>query len=262
MRILSLFAALILSFPNVAASQHASSPTAPSPQRDPQALTILNQALTAMASSVPADSSATGTVTIVEGSSTQNGTIQILTRGTAQTAETITSSAGQRAIIYSKDDAKEINAGQSVNPPLELIVTDQSPDFPLPLLLSLLNNADEAIRYIGQEALNGESVQRIQVWNTFASKPRLRELAPFSAKNIWFDTSSGLPLKIAYTRRAAGGAAPSFPVEVVFSNYRNVSGTLYPFQITKSFNGTPWQTITIQSVSFNSGLTDVQFQVE
>jgi len=253
-----------LSF-ETAAQQATTSPSTSAnqpPQRDQQALTILNQALAAMASSVPADSSATGTVTIVEGSSTQNGTIQILTRGTAQTAETITSSAGQRAIIYSKDDAKEVGAGQSVNAPLELIVTDQSPDFPLPLLLSVLNNVDEAIRYIGQEVLNGESAQHIQVWNTFASKPRLRELAPFSTKDIWFDSASGLPLKIAYIRQAGQGAVASFRVEVFFSNYNNVGGVLYPFQINKSYNGTPWQTITIQSVSFNTGLTDAQFQVE
>ena len=256
-RLILSFVLILASSPRLNAQQ-----TAPPFQRDPLAVTILRQSIAAMASSVPADSSATGTVNIVEGSSTQNGTIQILTRGTAQTAETITSAASQRAIIYSQDDAKEVSAGQSVNPPLELIVTDQSPDFPLPLLVSVFNNADEALHYIGQEVLNGEFVQHIQVWNTFASKPRLRELAPFSAKDIWFDTSSSLPLKIAYTRRAGGGAVPSFPVEVAFSDYRNVSGTLYPFQITKSYNGTPWQTITIQSVSFNSGLTDAQFQVE
>jgi hypothetical protein len=37
---------------------------------------------------------------------------------------------------------------------------------------------------------------------------------------------------------------------------------LYPFQINKSYNGTPWEAITIQSVSFNTGLTTAQFQVE
>ncbi len=215
-----------------------------------------------MATNAPSDSSATGTITIVEGSTTQNGTIQILTRGTNQTAEQITLSDTQRVVIYSNGDAKEVNGTQSTIPPLELIVTDQSPDFPLPLLLSVLNNPDEAYKYIGQESLNGVAVQHIQVWNTFASHPPLQQLTPFSAKDIWLDTTSALPLKIAYTRRAGSGAVPSFPVEVFFSNYSNVNGVLYPFQINKSYNGTPWQTITIQSVSFNTGLTDAQFQVE
>lgn len=260
MRVARLFLSLIVV---LASSPHLNSQqSTTSPYRDPQATAILQASVRAMGGNVPSDSSATGTVTIVEGSSTETGTIQILTRGTAQTAETLNLSAGHRAIVYSNGDAKEVSAGQSSIPPLELIVTDQSPDFPLPLLLSVLNNADEAVRYIGQESLNTESVQHIQVWNTFASAPRLQKLAPFSTKDIWFDASSGLPVKIAYSRRAGGGAAPSIPVEVSFSNYTNVSGVLYPFQISKSYNGTPWQTITIQSVSFNTGLTDAQFQVE
>jgi len=231
-------------------------------QQDPQAIAVMRQSIAAMGSIVPPDSSATGTVTIVEGSTTQSGTIQVLTRGTGQTAETITLAGDQRVVIYSNGDAKEVSGGQSVNPPLELIVTDQCTNFPLPLLQSLLNNADEAFRYIGQETLNGVSVQHIQAWNTFASSPRLQSLAPFSTNDIWFDTSSGLPLKIAYSRRAGGGAVPSIPVEVFFSNYRNLSGILYPFQIQKSYNGTPWETISIQTVAFNTGLTDAQFQVE
>ena len=231
------------------------------PERDPQAAAILQQSIVAFAKTSPTDSSANGTVTIVEGSTTQSGSIQILTRGAAQTMETLNLPGGQRSVTYSNGDAKEVIGSQATIPRLELIVTDQSADFPLPLLLWALNNSDEAFLYIGQETLNGTSTQHIQVWNTFASKPRLGKLAPFSARDIWFDTSSSLPLKIAFSRRAGGGAVPAIPVEVLFSNYTNVGGVLYPFQINKSYNGTPWQTITIQNVSFNTGLTDAQFQV-
>jgi len=176
--------------------------------------------------------------------------------------ETLNLPGGQRSVTFSNGDAKEIYGNQTTNLPLELIVTDQCPDFPLPLLLSALNNSDEALLYIGSETINGISVQHVQAWDTFASKPQLQKLAPFSTKDIWFDPSSGLPVKIAYSRRVGGGAVPSIPVEVFFSNYTYVAGVLYPFHINKSYNGTPWQTITIQSVSFNTGLTDAQFQVE
>lgn len=242
--------------------QQATTSVTQAPQRDPQALALLQQAIRAMATIIPADSSATGAITIVEGSTTQTGTIQILTRGTNQTSEQITLTDTERVVVYSNGDAKEVNGSQSAIPPLELIVTDQSPDFPLPLLLSVLNNPDEAYKYIGQESLNGTTVHHIQAWNTFASHPRLQKLAPFSARDIWFDSSSGLPAKLSYSRRAGGGAVPSFPVEVFFSNYNNVSGILYPFQVKKSYNGTPWETISIHSVFFNTGLTDAQFRVE
>jgi hypothetical protein len=231
-------------------------------QRDPQAVALLQQSVAAMASTAPADSSATGSVTIIEGSTTQSGTIQILTLGTSQTAETLTLPSGQRAVVYSNGDAKETNGTQSSIPPLELSVTDQCPDFPLPLLLAALNNPDAAFRYVGAESLDGTAAQHIQLWNSFSSNPRLQQLAQFSLKDIWFESTSSLPLKISYTRRAGGGAVPAIPVEVFFANYTNVKGILYPFQINKSSNGTPWQTITIQSVSFNTGLTASQFQVE
>jgi hypothetical protein len=231
-------------------------------QRDSQAVAILQQSVAAMASSSPSDSSATGTVTIVEGSITQSGSIQILTLGTAQTAETLTLPDGLRTVVYSNGLAKETSGTQATNPPLETVVTDQCPDFPLPFLLSALNNPDAAFHYVGMETLNGSAVSHIQLWNSFASKPRLQKLASFSLRDIWIDSTSSLPVRITYTRRPGGGAVPAIPVEIKFSSYTKVSGILYPFQIKKSFNGTPWQTIDIQSVSFNTGLTAAQFQVE
>jgi hypothetical protein len=259
----ALLPVLVLAVISAAARQSSPSATQ-APQRDAQAVALLQQAIAAMATSTPADSSATGTVTVVEGSTTQTGSIQILTLGTTQTSETLNITNGQRSIIYSNGDALETNATQSSNPPLQLIVTDQCPDFPLPLLQALLTNSDEAIKYVATETLNGQSVQHIQVWNTFNSQPNLQNLAlaPFSTRDIWFSSSSGLPVKIAYARRAGGGSVPSIPVEIFFSNYTNVNGILYPFQVNKSLNGTPWATITISSVSFNTGLTASQFQTE
>jgi hypothetical protein len=237
-------------------------PSVLQPERDPQAVALLQQSIGALAKTVPADSSASGIVTVVEGSTTQTGTIQISTLGTNETSEALSLPEQQRAVIYSSGASKETWGTQSTSPNMELVLTDQCPDFPLPFLISVLGNPDESIRYVGLETLGGQSVQHVQFWNSFASKPHLQSLAAFSLKDLWINESSGLPLKIAFSRRAAGGAAPSFPVEVTFSNYTNVGGVLYPFQINKSYNGTPWQTITIQSVSFNTGLTSTQFQVE
>jgi len=152
-------------------------------------------------------------VTVVEGSTTQSGTIQILTRGTAQTIETIMLPDGQRSVVYSNGNAKELSEKGASASPLEQIVTDQCADFPLPFLLSILNTSEEAYRYIGQEVLDGASVQHIQVWNTFSSRPPMQKLASFSTRDMWFDTSSGLPLKIAYSRRTGGGSLPAFPVD-------------------------------------------------
>lgn len=234
----------------------------PTAQRDPTAIALVQKSVAAMATTAPSDSSATGSITVVEGSTTDSGSISIQTLGTSETSETINLSSGQRAVIYSYGEAKEINGTQSVNPMLELVVTDQCADFPLPLLQGALDNQDEAFQYVGQETLNGASVQHIKMWNTFLSKPRMQKLASLSARDMWLDATSSLPVKIAYIRQPGEGAVPSVRMEVFFSNYTNVNGVQYPFQINKSYNGTPWQTITIQNVSFNTGLTSSQFEVE
>lgn len=235
--------------------------TSTAPIRDPQAVALVQKAIAAMGT-VPSDSTATGAIQVVEGSSSQAGTIEILTRGMNATSETISLPSGQRTVVYSNGSAKETVGSQSVIASFEAVLTDQASDFPLPLLSSLVANPDVAIHYVATETLNGTSAHHIQMWNSFASRPHLQSLAAFSERDIWLDSTSGLPLKIAYSRRTAGGTAPAIPMVVEFSNYRNAGGILFPFQIEKSCNGTLWQTIDIQNVSFNTGLTDAQFQVQ
>ena len=96
----------------------------------------------------------------------------------------------------------------------------------------------------------------------YASQPDQQFLAAFTVRDIWIDAKTNLPAKIAYSLRAGSGAVPSMAVEVTFSDYRAVSGVLYPFQISESLNGTPWLSITISSVSFNTGLTDSTFLIQ
>src|SRR5258708_18259388 len=102
--------ALILSVPlAVLALSPCSAAQEPPPvKRDPQSLTVVQRALTAMGGTIPADSVATGTITIVAGSRTDNGTIRILTRGPDQSAEHIQLPGEIRSVIYSRGQANEI----------------------------------------------------------------------------------------------------------------------------------------------------------
>ncbi len=257
MRILSLFAVLLalLCFHPLASAQQP-------PPRDPQAVAVLQQSLRAMGGTVPADSVATGTVVVVAGSTTENGTIRILTRGWDQSAEQLQLPSGNRAVVYSRGLANELHGATATSLQLELVATSQSPVFPFAILAGALTNPEVALQYVGLETLDGSPAHHIRFWNTFSSNPRFQELAEFSVKDLWIDAASGLPHKLAYDRRAGGGASPRIPAVVSFSDYRKVGGVLYPFLIQKSPNGTPWTTITVQSVSFNTGLTDSDFLVQ
>jgi hypothetical protein len=229
--------------------------------RDPQAIGVLQQSVVTMGSTVPSDSTATGTITTVAGSLTESGAITIHTRGTDQSSEQIHTPHGSTAIYSQGQASNTLNSITEVLP-MERAVTSQCPDFPLALLAGALNNPDTAYKYIDLETIEGVSAHHIQFWNSFASTPKLQSLAKFSIRDVWIDAKSELPLKIFYVRRDGGGATPGIAMESAYSDYRNVNGVLYPFSIQKSMNGTGWATITIHSVVLNTGLTEANFAVE
>jgi hypothetical protein len=211
----------------------------------------------------PPDSTANGDVTLVAGSLEDSGTVTILTKGTAETAEEFSlSQEGSLETIYSSGSAARVQGTTTTALPAELAATSQCPDFPLPLLVGALNNPDFSFQYIGAETVDGQSAYHVRFWNTYSSDSALSELSAFTARDIWLSASTALPLRLAWDRRAAGGSAPRIPMQVDYGKYTNMGGILYPFDIKKSKDGTPWITVTIQSVKFNTGLTDTDFPVE
>jgi len=230
--------------------------------RDPQAVTLLQGSVRAMGGTVPADSAATGNVTIVAGSLTSSGTIQILTRGTNQTSEQITLPQSTVTVIYSGGLANQTNNSVVTSLSVQRAATSQSVYFPLPFLSGALANSDMSVQYVALETLNQSSVQHIQLQNTYASPTNLQQFASFAVFDVWLDAVTSLPQRVSYTRRDASGASPGISVDTYFAAYKTISGVAYPSQINVSYNGTPWATITISSVSFNTGLTDSNFPIQ
>jgi hypothetical protein len=230
------------------------------PMRDAQAVALLQQSVSVLGVP-PSDSTATGSVTTIAGSLTQQGTVTILTRGSAQTSIQFQMPTNPWTVVFASGQASKIETTQTTVYPLERAASSQCLYFPLPFLSSILNNADYSVQYIGQEIVGTSTANHIVVQNTFNSTPTYKFLSPFAAADIWIDAASGLPVKIGMIRRDGGGSAPKIPISVVYSNYQNVSGVRYPFTIQEHITETLWATTTIQSVTFNSGLTDSNFQV-
>ena len=145
---------------------------------------------------------------------------------------------------------------------LELATSSRSPDFPLVLIAAALNSADISFRYLGAEVSGTAEMHHLRLWNTFYSNQKLRFLAEFTARDVWLDAGSGLPVKVSYEERTGGGASSRIPIVLTYSNYKNVGGVLYPFSIEKSVNGTPWAKIAIAQVHLNTGLTDNDFPIQ
>jgi hypothetical protein len=66
---------------------------------------------------------------------------------------------------------------------------------------------------------------------------------------IWTFDAANLPVQIDFRLPAEIGARESFPIVVALSDYRTVSGVLYPFQIVSFLPGKPPEIVTLQSVS-------------
>jgi hypothetical protein len=230
--------------------------------RDPHALALLQASAAAMGKTLPSDSIATGTITTVAGPTTDTGTVKILTKGTSETAvETQMASGSNWSIIYANGEANKVDGTGNVSLPLEQVASSQSNYFPLPVISGILTNPDACYQYVGLETLNGTSAQHVRVWNSFNSTADMQFLSAFTVLDIWLDATSGLPSQVSFISRSGGGSTPKIQMTVSYSSYQNVNGVLYPNQIQQSVNGTVWATVTIQSVVFNSGLSDASFPV-
>ncbi|HEV2991232.1 MAG TPA: hypothetical protein VG759_22525 [Candidatus Angelobacter sp.] len=254
----ALVICLFLAFPKSGKSQNASPASG---VRDPQAAALLQKSIAAMGGVAPADSTAEGVIVVVAGSAEDQGKIGISTRGPDQCAEHIDLPKERRSIIYSRGDVDESSGGALKPASLELAAGSPCADFPLPLLVSFSADQDTSLEYIGPETLDTVSTHHIRLSKTFASKKGLEFLAEFSKRDVWLDSETGLPVKLAYQRREARGRTAPVRIEVRYSNWQIVRGVAYPFQIEKSWNGTPWATITVQSVAFQTGLTDADFPI-
>jgi hypothetical protein len=254
--------AFLVSLVFLTSSPVVSQQTPTSAQRDSKAVALLQQSVLAMGGTVPPDSVATGSVTIVAGSLTSNGTIRILTRGTSQTSEQILLPESSTTVTYSGGFANQTVDSTTTGLSLERAATAQSVCFPLPFLAGALANLDVSLQYVGLETLNQQSVQHFRLQNSFASQRIFQQLAEFAVFDVWLDASSALPARISFVRRDGGGSVPRIPMDAYFTNYRTVSGIAYPSQISISLNGTPWTTVTISNVAFNTGLSDSNFSIQ
>jgi hypothetical protein len=113
---------------------------------------------------------------------------------------------------------------------------------------------------VGLETQNGITVHHIQFWNSFTSNPPLASLSSFSQRDIWIDATSNLGANLVQ-RSPSLKEQPRDGGRCHLCEFYKLESVLYPTTIQKSMNGTPWATIAITNVSFNTGLTDANFPV-
>lgn len=229
--------------------------------QDPQGLAILTQTFKTLGGTLPIDSQASGTFDRVSGAVEDTGTIQILTRGYMQTAETITSGGNTTEIVYSQGYAAQKDEKGSSLFSLEYALSSDSAVFPLITIAAAIQDPNSTIQFVGKETLNGVSAYHLTVSRGLTDQ-NFKDVLAFSQKDIWVAIDTGLPLEVSYQMRDGDGSAPAIPAALFFSDYRPVNEVMYPFLISKNVNGTPYMTIKITNVSFGIGLSDQDFALK
>jgi hypothetical protein len=284
--------ASVFCFASVTASaqQSTSAPPQAGPQT-PQAASIIQQSIAAMAGSVTVtDVTQTGTVTfnttmiasipgvaIPTVPDMDSGTITLSATEAGQGKAAVTTNSGTRwefrdissgAPTFSEagmDGVKYSVATQSMLSPHPAWF------YPLLLLETALSSGNYASSYVGQESWNGLPVQHLSIWRipTDSSEPP-QAVKSATQHDLYFDSVSSLPVALSFAFHPYDPVNPNRPLlpyrgnsfdfteQVTFSDYRQVEGRPVAFHIHTSIQSGPvsfQSDIQLSSVVFNSGLT-------
>jgi hypothetical protein len=197
---------------------------------DPQAVAVVQAAITAL-----------GGATAI--SQAQSWTFQAVTQGPH--------SNGNVDYVISTDTDTGMRAGPNgTMRAAPLIHSHFVPALVAAILLKQFQDPTLTIQFGGTSTTDSKPVTTI-IFN-LTVEPR------FPAQ-IWIFDATNLPVMVDFRAQATIGARASFPFGVALSDYRQVSGVMYPFQIMALVPGKPPQVITVQNLASNATAATNEF---
>jgi hypothetical protein len=105
---------------------------------------------------------------------------------------------------------------------------------------------------LGSASINGRAVNRLGVRSGRQQTHYFRALP--DAAEVQIDAATGLVAAISRTFSAEQNLDHTFVRTYVFSDFRNVQGLIFPFQIDKQIDGNLRETLIVDSVELNPAL--------
>jgi len=268
MRTLLLLLSLFLASSTIAQqTDSAVQPAATLPsQRDAQAVAVLQASLAALGgvSQVLAGSlSASGTHAVFSASPPPSYPIRIMTLGTTKirwetdlpSGTAVSIIRGRRGWAQDTDGITPLSVGQVAGQGVE--------NFPLLALANWASSPNVLVKLVGPEVLDGTKVTHVSLTDsreTTASSDFEKILRAAKQCELYIDQQTNLPVRLRYSE-STGDWRRSLPVDLVFSNYKTAGSFLFPFTLTRYRAGQLSDQTQLNSVVFNTPLSDDLFWV-
>jgi hypothetical protein len=243
--------------------------TQPSPTRDAQAVSLANQALSALVGSTAiTDATVQGTANFIAGSDQETGTATLEARMGYESRAVLSLSGGQRS---------EVRNGSSGLPqgkwsgsdatwhtiPLHSCWTDPTWFFPALTIQSAFNDPQISFSYVGQETKEGLTVQHFQVSRVAPGQTSKATtlIQRLSQVDFYLDSTTHLPVAIDFNAHPDTDAGQDLPVEIQFSGWHSANGIQVPSRIQKLLQGSLTLDLSALTVSVNTGLPQTDFTI-
>jgi hypothetical protein len=256
--ILSFVLIILVSSPRLNSQQ-----AIPAPQRDPQAVAAIQNALAAMggASAIAQVQTviAQGSMLPAQGSAIPSGNFTMEDQFTGQAHEfkdafqspaitqTLASGHGNPGLL-SNGHTKNLNPW-STNSRLPV-------HLPAIILSGLLANANCNITSVGQATINGQAA--IQVHFHIDTDIVQQTL---SIQDWYFDPATSLPIRVEYRIPDTSNPTIFISAAADFSDFRPVQGVLFPFRLLAYQDARPQAVLTLTSVAVNQPISSSDFDV-
>jgi len=263
-----VFFCLFTLFPSVTSQvslgQSISSSTA-QVQRDPQAISVLNQVLTAAGGAAALaqtqDLTASGTITFNWADQDVAGTATLKARGTNQFRIQASFPDGIR--VWTTNNGQRVEKevdGSVIIAFYNLSTVFDNLQFPLAGVFAALQDSATNLTYVALESKEGSNVHHIRVTRGTLAIPSVQRTNQVASLDLFIDANTNQIRSVVTVASSNGSPGQTIPREIRYSDYRPASGFVIPFSITELIDGQQTFSIQITQVSFNTGLTDSDFE--
>lgn len=255
------FLLISLLFAAVSTFAQQSGTTSTPVTKDPQAVAILNQSLSAVGGLTAINSiqDYTGTGSITYYWAAEEIQFPATVRGSGSTGFRLDATlptgvrtwacSGFAGVLITPD-------GKRTVPSFYNQMISGSMTLPYLRIAAVLSDTSTSITYLGTTSVGGQELIQVHFSPAFGTtSPGHGKLPGLGEFDVFFDPTSFLILKLTETAHADTNYSQTYSHEIDFSNYQKNGNLSLPLTITEKVAGQTTWSLTLSSISFNGGLT-------